>query len=157
CCGSTPAHIKAIGEAIEGVKPRTWTRGKRWSTFSGLEPLVMRPELGFAMVGERTNVTGTARFRRPVKDGDYECTLQVARDQVEGGANMIDINMDEGLLDSEQVMTTFLKLIATEPDIARLPIMIDSSRWSVIEAGLEWVQGKSVVNSISLKEGEEAF
>ncbi|MDJ0973829.1 MAG: methionine synthase [Planctomycetota bacterium] len=158
CCGTTPDHIRAIGEAIDGVTPRTPpSEGERFSTFSGLEPFTIRPESSFTMVGERTNVTGSRRFARLIKNNDYQTALDVALDQVRGGANLIDINMDEGMLDSEQEMTTFLNLVATEPEVARLPIMIDSSKWSVLEAGLKCVQGKAVVNSISLKEGEAEF
>ena len=157
CCGSTPAHIHSIAEAVRGIAPRPIPQLPRYSTYSGAEQLVIRPESTFVMIGERTNVTGSRRFARLIREEDYEEALAVARQQVEGGANMIDINMDEGLLDSEQAMARFLNLIAAEPDIASVPIMIDSSKWSVIEAGLKCVQGKPVVNSISLKEGEEAF
>jgi 5-methyltetrahydrofolate--homocysteine methyltransferase len=157
CCGTTPAHIRALAQAVEGLAPRTPPPPDGFLRLSGLEPLVVRPETGFLTIGERTNVTGSKKFARLVKTGDYEGALAVALDQVRGGANMIDVNMDEGLLDSQQAMTTFLRLVATEPEIARVPIMIDSSKWSVIEAGLKCVQGKGVVNSISLKEGEEAF
>ncbi len=129
----------------------------RHTRLSGLEPLVITPELGFVNVGERTNVTGSARFRRLIAEEEYEAAVEVARQQVDNGAQIIDVNMDEGLLDSEHAMTTFLNLIAAEPDIARVPVMVDSSKWSVIEAGLRCLQGKGVVNSISLKEGEEAF
>src|SRR5213075_2950409 len=125
--------------------------------FSGLEPLVIGPDTGFLMIGERTNVTGSARFRRLIESNDYQGALDVALDQVRGGANALDVNMDADLLDSEQAMTRFLNLIATEPEIARLPIVVDSSKWSVLEAGLKCVQGKPVVNSISLKEGEADF
>jgi 5-methyltetrahydrofolate--homocysteine methyltransferase len=157
CCGTTPEHIHAISRAVEGLAPREVPEIEPFPRFSGLEPLTIRPEVNFTMIGERTNVTGSRRFARLIQNDDFEGALSVARDQVEGGANILDVNMDEGLLDSEQAMTTFLNLIATEPDIARIPIMIDSSRFSVIEAGLKCVQGKAVVNSISLKEGEEAF
>ena len=158
CCGTTPDHVAAIAEAVAGVAPRTPAEAPPSRTaFAGLDPFVLRPDSNFVMVGERTNVTGSRRFARLIKSGDYEAALQVARHQVEGGANLIDVNMDEGMLDSEQAMTTFLNMIASEPDIARVPIMIDSSKWSVIEAGLRCVQGKAVVNSISLKEGEEEF
>src|ERR1700751_3746136 len=149
CCGTTPEHIRAIAAAVEGKPP-----GLR---LSGLEAFTLTPEIPFVNVGERTNVTGSARFRKLVTSGDYSTALAVARDQVENGAQIIDVNMDEGLLDSEKAMTTFLNLIAAEPDIARVPIMIDSSKFSIIETGLKCVQGKAVVNSISLKEGEEAF
>ncbi|MGH7899025.1 MAG: methionine synthase, partial [Candidatus Binatia bacterium] len=157
CCGTTPEHVRAIGRAIEGIPPRRQPAPAAYTRLSGLEPLTIRPESGFLPIGERTNVTGSKRFARLVKGEEYEAALAVALDQVRGGANMIDVNMDEGMLDSEAAMTTFLRLIATEPEIARVPIFVDSSKWSVIEAGLKCVQGKGVVNSISLKEGEEAF
>jgi 5-methyltetrahydrofolate--homocysteine methyltransferase len=157
CCGTTPEHIRAIAEAVADLPPRSLPDLPRYATYSGLERLEVRPESNFLLVGERTNVTGSRKFARLVREGDYEEALSVARQQVEGGANMLDVNMDEGLIDSEQAMTTFLNLIAAEPDIARVPIMVDSSKWSVIEAGLKCVQGKGVVNSISLKEGEESF
>ena len=160
CCGTTPDHIGAIARAVAGVAPRTSHLALRTShltELSGLEPLVIRPDSNFQMVGERTNVTGSARFSRLIKAGNYSEAATVALDQVRGGANIIDVNVDEGMLDSEQVMTTFLNYIATEPEIARVPIMIDSSKWTVLEAGLKCVQGKGVVNSISLKEGEADF
>jgi 5-methyltetrahydrofolate--homocysteine methyltransferase len=157
CCGTTPDHIRAIVAAVEGLSPRKRAEPEGFLRLSGLEALVVRPETGFLTIGERTNVTGSKRFARLIKSEDYEGAVAVALDQVRGGANMIDVNMDEGMLDSEQVMTTFLRLIATEPEIARVPIVIDSSKWSVIEAGLKCVQGKGIVNSISLKEGEAAF
>jgi 5-methyltetrahydrofolate--homocysteine methyltransferase len=157
CCGTTPDHIRAIAAAVAGKKPRAIPEVAPRLRLSGLEPFTLTPEIPFVNVGERTNVTGSARFRKLITSGDYTAALAVARDQVENGAQIIDINMDEGLLDSEKAMTTFLNLIAAEPDIARVPIMIDSSKFSVIEAGLKCVQGKAVVNSISLKEGEEAF
>ncbi len=157
CCGTTPEHIRAIAEAMLDVPPRRIPETEAYTRFSGLERLEIRPETTFVTIGERTNVTGSARFRKLIKNEDYETALEVALDQVRGGANIIDVNMDEGMLDSEQVMTTFLNLVASEPEIARLPIMVDSSKWSVIEAGLKCVQGKAVVNSISLKEGEEDF
>ena len=157
CCGTTPEHVKAIAELAEKYSPREIPEVQDLPRFSGLEPLTIFPESNFVNVGERTNVTGSLKFARIIKEGDYEEALSVARHQVEGGAQMIDVNMDEGLLDSEDAMTKFLHLIASEPDISRLPIMIDSSKWSVIEAGLKCTQGKSVVNSISLKEGEEVF
>ncbi|MHB8652420.1 MAG: methionine synthase [Terriglobia bacterium] len=157
CCGSTPAHIKAIAEAVRGLKPHVIAQPERYTRFSGLEPLVIRPDTNFVNIGERTNVTGSPKFSKLILDGQFENALAVARQQVEGGAQIIDVNMDEGMLDSEQAMTTFLNYIASEPDIARVPIMIDSSKWSVIEAGLKCVQGKGIVNSISLKEGEEVF
>jgi 5-methyltetrahydrofolate--homocysteine methyltransferase len=157
CCGSTPDHVREIAEAVAGVPPHVPSRPERYTRLSGLEPLTLRPDSNFTLVGERTNVTGSRKFARLVKDGAYEQALEVARHQVEGGANILDVNMDEGLLDSEKAMTTFLNLIASEPDIAKLPIMVDSSKFSVIEAGLKCLQGKGVVNSISLKEGEEVF
>jgi 5-methyltetrahydrofolate--homocysteine methyltransferase len=158
CCGTTPEHIRAIARAVEGMKPRDIPAPQeRYTQFSGLETLTIRPDSNFIMIGERTNVTGSRRFAKLIKGGDYTAALAVALEQVRGGANILDVNMDEGMLDSEQAMTTFLNLIATEPEIARLPIMIDSSKWSVIEAGLKCVQGKAIVNSISLKEGEEDF
>ncbi len=160
CCGTTPDHIRAIGQAIEGLSPRPVVNlepGERFMQFAGLEPLIIRPDSNFQMIGERTNITGSARFARYIKTGQFGEATRVALDQVRGGANIIDVNMDEGLLDSEQAMTTFLNFIATEPEIARVPVMIDSSKWSVIVAGLKCVQGKSIVNSISLKEGERDF
>jgi 5-methyltetrahydrofolate--homocysteine methyltransferase len=184
CCGTTPDHIKAIARAAEGIAPRplparSWIKpasGTRigdpgsepdpasripdpdtFSQYSGLEVLTIRPDSNFQMIGERTNVTGSAKFARLIKAGNYTEAVSVAADQVRGGANLLDVNMDEGMLDSEQAMATFLNYIATEPEIARVPIVIDSSRWSVLEAGLKCVQGKGVVNSISLKEGEADF
>ncbi|HEY6291221.1 MAG TPA: methionine synthase [Terriglobia bacterium] len=157
CCGSTPAHTRAIAEAVRGAPARVPPKADHLTRLSGLEPLVMRPDMNFVNIGERTNVTGSPRFSKLILAGDYEGALSVARQQVEGGAQIIDVNVDEGMLDSEQVMTTFLNYVGSEPDIARVPIMIDSSKWSVIEAGLKCVQGKGVVNSVSLKEGEEVF
>jgi 5-methyltetrahydrofolate--homocysteine methyltransferase len=157
CCGTRPPHIQAIAEAVRGIAPRQRPARRPWTLLSGTEALAIRPETNFVMVGERTNITGSKRFARLIKGGDYESALSVARDQAEGGANILDVNMDEGMIDGEQAMTRFLRLIAAEPDITRIPMMIDSSKWSVIEAGLKCVQGKSVVNSISLKEGEEKF
>ncbi len=157
CCGTTPDHIRAIADATADCTPRAPVEQSTKSRFSGLEPLVLGPDAGFQMIGERTNVTGSKRFARLIKEGDYAQALEVALDQVRGGANIIDVNMDEGMLDSEQAMTTMLNLIASEPEICRVPIMVDSSKWSVIEAGLRCVQGKAIVNSISLKEGEEEF
>src|SRR5262245_9078768 len=157
CCGTTPAHINAIARAVEGKPPRPIPEIPTLLRLSGLEAFTLTPEIPFVNVGERTNVTGSARFRKLVTNGDYTTALDVARDQVENGAQIIDVNMDEGLLDSEKAMVTFLNLVAAEPDIARVPVMVDSSKFSVIEAGLKCVQGKAVVNSISLKEGEEAF
>jgi len=157
CCGTTPAHIKAIAEAVASLPPRVPASPPPRLRLSGLEPLTVGPESIFVNVGERTNVTGSRKFARLVLAGDYEAGLEIARQQVESGAQMIDVNMDEGMLDSQQAMSTFVKLIASEPDISRVPLVIDSSKWSVIEAGLKCVQGKGVVNSISLKEGEESF
>jgi 5-methyltetrahydrofolate--homocysteine methyltransferase len=184
CCGTTPEHIAEIAKAIHGVPPRpihhkghqghedeptfvslvssvvdqtSNNPGAHFTQFAGLEALTIRPDSNFQMIGERTNVTGSLRFARLIRAGDYAAAMQVALEQVRGGANLIDVNMDEGMLDSEQAMTTFLNYLATEPEIARVPMMIDSSKWSVILAGLKCVQGKPVVNSISLKEGEEDF
>jgi 5-methyltetrahydrofolate--homocysteine methyltransferase len=157
CCGTTPDHIRAIAAAVVGKKPRDIPALPQRLRLSGLEAFTLTPAIPFVNVGERTNVTGSARFRKLITAGDYAAALAVARDQVENGAQILDVNMDEGLLDSEKAMTTFLNLIAAEPDIARVPLMIDSSKFSVIEAGLKCAQGKAVVNSISLKEGEDAF
>lgn len=157
CCGTTPAHIKRIADLAKQVPPRKKPGADSLMHLSGLEPLTLRPESNFLNVGERTNVTGSKKFLRLIKEGRFEDALSVAREQVEGGAQVIDVNMDEGMLDAEASMTRFLNLMAAEPDIARVPVMIDSSKWSVIEAGLKCVQGKAIVNSISLKEGEEKF
>jgi len=157
CCGTRPEHIRALREAVAGRVPRGVPQVPVRCRLSGLEPLNIGSDDLFVNVGERCNVTGSAIFRRLIEADDYTAAVQVARTQVENGAQIIDVNMDEGMLDSEKAMTTFLDLIASEPDVARLPVMIDSSKWSVIEAGLQCVQGRSVVNSISLKEGEEAF
>ncbi|MED5462075.1 MAG: dihydropteroate synthase, partial [Pseudomonadota bacterium] len=157
CCGTTPDHIRRIAEAIRDCEPRRLAKPEPWLRLSGMEALTVRPESNFINIGERTNVTGSPRFAKLIKNDQYEEALTVARQQVENGAQIIDVNMDESMLDSEAAMTRFLNLIATEPDISRVPIMIDSSKWSVIEAGLKCVQGKSIVNSISLKEGEEKF
>ncbi|MBB2972179.1 methionine synthase [Mesorhizobium sp. RMAD-H1] len=157
CCGSTPDHIRAIARAVAGHKPRVMPQAEPLMRLSGLEPFTLTRDIPFVNVGERTNVTGSAKFRKLITAGDYASALDVARDQVENGAQVIDVNMDEGLIDSARAMTEFLNLIAAEPDIARVPVMIDSSKWEVIEAGLKCVQGKPVVNSISMKEGEEAF
>ncbi|MFW6195067.1 MAG: methionine synthase [Chloroflexota bacterium] len=158
CCGTTPDHINAIAEGVKGLKPRAVPELEPAMRLSGLEPFVLGDEHStFVNIGERTNVTGSARFRNLIKKGDYDTALEVARSQVENGAQMIDVNMDEGMLDSEDAMRTFLNLIAAEPDISRVPVMVDSSRWSVIETGLKCLQGRSVVNSISMKEGEEKF
>jgi len=157
CCGTTPEHIKAIAEAVKDIPPRPLKEIPAHSSFSGLEPLVIRKDTNFVNVGERTNVTGSKQFARLVIAGQYDQALAVARQQVEAGAQIIDVNMDEAMLDSVKVMTTFLNLIAAEPDISKVPLMIDSSKWTVIEAGLKCVQGKSIVNSISMKEGEAEF
>ena len=157
CCGTTPDHIRVFAETAATYPPRVPPSVPAYPAFAGLEPLVIRPETNFVNVGERTNVTGSRKFARLVTTGDFEGALRVARDQVEGGAQLIDVNMDEGMLDSEAAMVAFLNLVAAEPDIARLPVMIDSSKWAVLEAGLKRTQGKSVVNSLSLKEGEETF
>ena len=157
CCGTTPDHIRSISESVQNLKPRKIPEVENFTRLSGLEPFVIRPENNFINVGERTNVTGSAKFKRLIKEGDYETALSVARQQIQNGAQIIDINMDEGLLDSEKAMEKFLRLIASEPDIAKVPIMLDSSKWSVIEVGLKNLQGKGIVNSISLKEGEEIF
>lgn len=157
CCGSTPAHIRAIARAVAKHAPREIPDVPRLMKLSGLEPFTLTKDIPFVNVGERTNVTGSAKFRKLITAGDYAAALDVARDQVANGAQIIDINMDEGLIDSKQAMVEFLSLIAAEPDIARVPVMIDSSKWEIIEAGLKCVQGKPLVNSISMKEGEEAF
>ncbi|MBP7675384.1 MAG: methionine synthase [Thermoanaerobaculia bacterium] len=157
CCGTNPNHIRAIAEAVKGLPPRAVPAVERLTRLSGLEPLTIRPDSNFIVVGERTNVTGSPRFAKLVAAGDYEGALGVARQQVEGGANVLDVCMDEGMLDSVAAMRRFLNLLSADPDIAKLPVMIDSSRWEVIEAGLQSLQGKSIVNSISLKDGEAAF
>ena len=157
CCGTTPAHIARIAELTKKAKPRKKPCADTLMHLSGLEPLTLRPESNFMNVGERTNVTGSKKFLRLIKEGNFDEALSIAKEQVDGGAQVIDVNMDEGMLDSEASMIKFLNLIAAEPDIARVPIMIDSSKWTVIEAGLKCVQGKAIVNSISLKEGEEKF
>ncbi len=158
CCGTTDAHIAAIARELADVKPRNVPAPETGvARYSGLETYTMRPDSNFTVIGERTNVTGSRRFRRLIENDDYQTAVDVALDQVRGGANLLDVNMDEGMLDSEACMTTFLNLIATEPEVARIPVVVDSSKWSVIEAGLKCVQGKGVVNSISLKEGEAEF
>ncbi len=157
CCGTTPPHIKAIAEAVSKYPPRKKVEPDFVLRLAGLEPLNIRDDSLFVNVGERTNVTGSARFKRLILEEKYDEALDVARDQVENGAQIIDINMDEGMLDGEKAMVTFLNLIASEPDISRVPIMVDSSKWTIIEAGLKRIQGKGIVNSISMKEGEEAF
>ncbi len=157
CCGTRPEHIRAMVDAVQGLSPRVPPPPTALTMLSGMEPLMIRPETNFINVGERTNVTGSRRFARFIKSGEYEKALEVARQQVEGGAQILDVNMDEGMLDAEEAMTHFLHLIASEPDIAKLPIMIDSSKFSVIETGLKCLQGKGIVNSISLKEGQDVF
>ncbi|HKV89086.1 MAG TPA: methionine synthase [Candidatus Dormibacteraeota bacterium] len=157
CCGTGPEHIRQIREALRDVAPRPVPRLPHRTRFSGLEPFEIGPDSGFVMIGERTNVTGSIRFRRLIESGDFAGAVQVALEQVRGGANLLDVNMDADLLESETAMVRFLNLIATEPEIARLPIMVDSSRWTVLEAGLKCLQGKGVCNSISLKAGEEPF
>ena len=157
CCGTTPAHVRAIVEAVQDLPPRPIPAIEPRCRLAGLEPLNIGPDSLFINVGERTNVTGSAVFKRLIKAGDYNAALDVARQQVENGAQIIDINMDEGMLDSKEAMITFLNLIAAEPDISRVPVMIDSSKWEILEAGLKRIQGKPVVNSISMKEGEAEF
>ncbi len=157
CCGTTPGHIEAIARAVADVSPRIPAERSIICQLSGLEPLGLTPERGFVNVGERTNITGSAAFKKLIKNNDYSAALAVARQQVEAGAPVIDVNMDEGMIDGVAAMTQFLNLIACEPDISRVPVMIDSSKWEVIEAGLKCVQGKCIVNSISMKEGEEKF
>ncbi|HLT95026.1 MAG TPA: homocysteine S-methyltransferase family protein, partial [Membranihabitans sp.] len=157
CCGTTPDHIRAIVQAVQGLQPRQPQLQPPYSQYSGLEALIVRPESNFINIGERTNITGSKRFEKLIKNQKYEEALEVARQQVEGGAQIIDVNMDEGLLDSELEMKNFLNMMMSEPEIARLPVMVDSSKFSVIEAGLKCVQGKCIVNSLSLKEGEEKF
>ncbi|MCI4680559.1 methionine synthase [Rhodoblastus acidophilus] len=157
CCGTTPAHIAAIAKRVAGVKPRAVPKIEPLLRLSGLEPFTLTPDINFVNIGERANVTGSAKFRKLIQAGDYPAALDVARDQVANGAQIIDINMDEGLLDSQKVMVEFLNLVAAEPDIARVPVMVDSSKFEVIEAGLKCLQGKPAVNSISLKEGEAKF
>lgn len=157
CCGTTPEHIRAIAEAVKGLKPRTPSVAAPYSRLSGLEPLDIRPETNFVNVGERTNVTGSKAFAKLILSSNYEKAIEIAAQQVENGAQIIDVNLDEGMLDSEAAMTKLLNLIAVEPEIAKVPVMIDSSKWSVLEAGLQCVQGKSIVNSISLKDGEAEF
>jgi len=157
CCGTTPDHIRAIAERVKNIKPRTIASYTPMLRLAGLEPFTLTPDIPFVNVGERTNVTGSARFRKLIKNGDFAAALDVARDQVANGAQVIDVNMDEGLLDSHKAMIDYLNLTVAEPDIARVPVMVDSSKFDIIEAGLKCLQGKSIVNSISLKEGEEAF
>jgi 5-methyltetrahydrofolate--homocysteine methyltransferase len=157
CCGSTPEHTRAISEAVRGLEPRLVPARPRGARFSGLETFEITEDTGFVLIGERTNVTGSARFRRLIESGDFGAAVDVALEQVRGGANLLDVNMDADLLEGEEAMRHFLNVIATEPEVARLPIMVDSSKWTVLEAGLQCLQGKGIVNSISLKEGEEEF
>ena len=157
CCGTTPEHIAAIASAAKGAEPRVPAEPVPAMRLSGLEPFAIDEDSLFVNVGERTNITGSARFRTLIKDGDYDTALSVAAQQVDNGAQVIDVNMDEGMIDGVAAMDRFLKLVASEPDICRVPVMVDSSKWEVIEAGLKCVQGKPIVNSISLKEGEEKF
>lgn len=157
CCGTTPEHIQVMADNVIAIPPRQYSTEVKYSMYSGLEPLVARENINFINIGERTNVTGSRKFARLIKEGNYDEALTVAQHQVEGGAQIIDVNMDEGLLDSEKEMTEFLNLMMSEPEIAKLPVMIDSSKFEVIEQGLKCVQGKCIVNSISLKEGEEIF
>jgi 5-methyltetrahydrofolate--homocysteine methyltransferase len=157
CCGTTPDHIRAISDTARGLSPRQVPKRRQATRFSGLEPFEIGPDTGFVVIGERTNVTGSARFRELVEGGDFGAAVDVALEQVRGGANLLDVNMDADLLESVEAMTSFLNVVATEPEVARLPIMVDSSRWEVLEAGLKAVQGKGVANSISLKEGDETF
>ncbi len=157
CCGTTPDHIRAMAEAVQGMQPRSLSQRKKLSAYSGLEPLIVRDDLNFINIGERTNVTGSRKFAKLIADNKYNEALSVALQQVESGAQIIDVNMDEGLLDSKEAMKTFLNLVMSEPDIAKVPVMIDSSKFEVIEAGLKCVQGKCIVNSISMKEGETEF
>jgi 5-methyltetrahydrofolate--homocysteine methyltransferase len=157
CCGTTPAHIRRIAEAVRGVKPHVPSTVEPYTRLSGLEAVTIRPDSNFVNIGERTNVTGSPAFAKLILTGDYEAALSVARQQVEGGAQIIDVNMDEGMLDSKAAMEKFLRLVASEPDICKVPIMVDSSKWEVLETGLKNIQGKAVVNSISLKEGERKF
>ena len=157
CCGTTPEHIRVLKESLKDMKPRKIPAIPQESSYSGLEPLRVTSDMGFLMIGERTNVTGSPKFKKLVLNHDFENALTVARQQVEAGANLIDINFDEALLDGVESMRHFLNLVASEPDISRVPVMIDSSKWEVLEAGLKCLQGKGVVNSISLKEGEAEF
>ncbi|MFM7738525.1 MAG: dihydropteroate synthase, partial [Planctomycetota bacterium] len=157
CCGTTPEHIQAISTARRNYRPHGKVSLPAWTRLSGTQPLTLRPESNFLMIGERTNVTGSRAFAKLIRDDKFEEAVEVARQQVLGGAAVIDVNMDDALLDGEAAMEKFLRLIAGESDISRVPVMIDSSKWSVIESGLKNVQGKAIVNSISLKDGEEEF
>src|SRR5262249_15557715 len=157
CCGTTPEWTAAIAREIEGVAPRRVPELPAYSYYCGDEVLVVRPETNFVMIGERCNITGSLKFKRLIKDGNFTAAIQVARDQVQNGANLFDVNMDADLIDGKEAMTRFLYLLANEPDLAKVPIMLDSSKWEILEAGLKCLQGKGIVNSISLKEGEEKF
>src|SRR5262249_7677078 len=157
CCGTTPEWIHDIAKVVEGVPPRRIPDLPAWSCYSGTEALTVRPETNFVLIGERTNITGSRQFARLIREGNFEKALSVARQQVEGGANILDVNMDEGLIDGPRAMTRFLNLLSNDLEVARVPLMIDSSNFAVIEAGLKCTQGKSIVNSISLKEGEQKF
>ena len=157
CCGSTPEHTRAIAAAVARARAAPRAAAPAPPRFSGLEPFEITPDTGFVLIGERTNVTGSARFRRLIEADDFDGAVDVALEQVRGGANLLDVNMDADLLEGEQAMRTFLNVIATEPEVARLPIMVDSSKWSVLEAGLQSSRARAIVNSISLKEGEEEF
>src|SRR5207245_6252559 len=157
CRGTTPAHIKAIAEAVREVSPRTPVTPEPYTRLSGLKPLTIRPDTNFVNIGERTNITGSPAFAKLILSGEYEGALAVARQQVDGGAQIVDVNMDEAMLDSKEAMSTFIKLIASEADIARVPIMVDSSKWEVIEAGLECVQAEGRVNGIGLAKGVHDF
>ncbi|MBD3243000.1 MAG: methionine synthase, partial [Chitinivibrionales bacterium] len=157
CCGTTPSHLEAITEAVHAHSPRPIPKPRPFTALSGLEPLIIKPDSLFVNVGERTNVAGSARFARLIRENSFEAALDVARQQVENGAQIIDVNMDDAMIDGVHAMRSFLQLVAAEPDICRVPVMIDSSRWDVIEAGLRCLQGKSIINSLSLKEGEEPF
>jgi len=157
CCGTTPEHIKTIKKKLVNMVPRKIPKIDYETSFSGLEPFIFRDNMNFVNIGERTNVTGSSVFKKLILSNNYEKALHVAKEQIENGAQIIDVNMDEGMLDSEQAMETFLRFISSDPNIAKVPIMIDSSKWDILETGLKNVQGKPIVNSISLKEGERAF
>src|SRR5205823_6381858 len=157
CCGTTPEWTAAIAQEIEGVTPRRVPDLPDWSYYCGNEVLTVRPETNFVMIGERCNITGSLKFKRLIKEGNFDAAIAVAREQVQNGANILDVNMDADLIDGKEAMTRFLYLLANEPDLAKVPLMIDSSKWEIIEAGLKCLQGKGIVNSISLKEGEEKF
>src|SRR5262249_31001072 len=157
CCGTTPEWIAAMAKEVAGVKPRRVPELPSWSYYSGDEVLVVRPETNFVMIGERCNITGSLKFKRLIKEGNFEAAIAVAREQVQNGANILDVNMDADLIDGVEAMTRFLRLMADEHELSRVPVMVDSSKWEIIEAGLKCIQGKAIVNSISLKEGEEKF